>query len=93
MSLQSSAQKQLREHVARIERLQEEQKALGADIKDIFTVAKSQGFNPKIIRKVLGKRKQSAAERAEEDALITDYLHALEGTPMGDYIENQEKAA
>lgn len=91
MTLQASAQAQLRQFIERIERLSEEQKALGADIKDIYAEAKAIGFEPKIMRKVIAKRKKSEAERQEEDALLKTYLHALgmEGTPMGEWVEKQ----
>lgn len=95
MNLQASAQKQLKQHIEKIERLLEEQKALGADIKDELTVAKGNGFDPKIIRKVLALRKKSATERQEEEAIIATYCHALgmDGTPLGDYADRQLVAA
>lgn len=94
-ALQSSAQKQLRQHVEKIERMQEEQKAIGSDIKDEMTVAKGNGFDPKIIRKLLALRKKSETERNEEQALIDTYCHALgmAGTPLGEFAERQLEAA
>jgi uncharacterized protein (UPF0335 family) len=67
----------LRSVVERIERLQEERKALQSDIKDIFTEAKSAGFDAKVIRKVLARRAMDAAEREEQDTLLDTYERAL----------------
>lgn len=71
----------LRSIVDRIERLEEERKALGADIKDIYLEAKSAGFEPKAIRKVVHDRKQDAAALEELETLVEVYKRAL-----GDYI-------
>jgi uncharacterized protein (UPF0335 family) len=91
MTLQASSQAQLRQFIERIEHLSEEQKALGSDIKDVYAEAKSVGFDPKIMRKVIAKRKKSDAERQEEDALLDTYLVALgmAGTPLGDWGAKQ----
>lgn len=94
--LQSDAQKKLRHVVERVERIQEEVKGLTADIKDLLAEAKSQGLDPKIIRKILALRKKDKAERDEEQAILDVYLAALgmlDGTPMGDYLERQEGLA
>jgi uncharacterized protein (UPF0335 family) len=77
MTLQQSAQNQLRQFIEQIERLEEEKKALTADIRDKFAEAKALGFDPKIMKKVLSLRKRSKSEREEEDALLETYLHAL----------------
>jgi uncharacterized protein (UPF0335 family) len=84
-----SAQNQLRQIVEGIERLEEEKKALGGDVKDKYLEAKGLGFDAKIIRKIIALRKRSKAEREEEESIMATYLHALEafdGTPMGDHI-------
>jgi uncharacterized protein (UPF0335 family) len=73
------AEGQLKSLVQRIERLEEEKKALAGDIKEVYAEAKSQGFDTKILRKVIALRKRDTAERAEEDALIELYLGALGG--------------
>lgn len=67
----------LRSIVERIERLEEERKALGADIKDVFAEAKSAGFDTKTIRLVLRLRKQDPEEREEQEALRDLYMRAL----------------
>ena len=77
MTLQQSAQDQLRQYVEQIERLEEEKKALAADIREKFLEAKAVGFDPKIMKKVLSLRKRSKSERQEEDAVLETYLHAL----------------
>lgn len=71
------AQGQLRALVERIERLEEEKKTIAGDIKEVYAEAKSNGFDTKILRKVISLRKKDAAERQEEDALIDVYLAAL----------------
>ncbi len=77
MTLQQSAQNQLRQYIEQIERLEEEKKALTADIREKFLEAKAVGFDPKIMKKVLSLRKRSKTERQEEDAVLETYLHAL----------------
>ena len=76
-TLQDTAQKQLREYIDQIERLEEDKAALHEDIKDKYGEAKSLGFDSKILRKVIRLRKQSADARREEDAILDVYLHAL----------------
>lgn len=76
-TLQASSQNQLRQFIEQIERLEEEKKALSADIRDKFLEAKAQGFDPKIMKKVISLRKRSKSERQEEDAVLETYLHAL----------------
>jgi len=76
-SLQSSAQKQLRQLIEQIERLEEEKKALAGDIRDKYAEAKGLGFDVKAIRKVISLRKKSQTDRQEEEAILAVYLHAL----------------
>jgi uncharacterized protein (UPF0335 family) len=73
----SFAQGQLRSLIERIERLEEEKKAIAADIKEVYAEAKSNGFDVKVIRKVVSLRKKDQAERAEEEAMLDLYLAAL----------------
>jgi uncharacterized protein (UPF0335 family) len=68
---------QLQSIVDRIEKLEDERALLAADIKDIYTEAKGNGFDPKIIKKVVALRKKDAAQRAEEEALLETYMSAL----------------
>lgn len=77
----------LRAFVERIERLNEEKKALCEDIKEVYAEAKSNGFDPKIIRKIVSIRGLDPDKRAEEEALLDVYLKALgmlADTPLGE---------
>ena len=76
-TLQASAQKQLQQLIEQIERLEEEKKALSADIRDKFAEAKGLGFDVKIMRKVISLRKKTRTEREEEESILAVYLHAL----------------
>jgi uncharacterized protein (UPF0335 family) len=76
-TLQSSAQKQLRQLVEQIERLEEEKKALAGDIRDKYLEAKAVGFDVKALRKIVSLRKKSKTDRQEEEAILSVYLHAL----------------
>src|SRR6478672_8056273 len=76
-SLQVSAQKQLRQLVEQIERLEEEKKALAGDIRDKYLEAKGVGFDPKALRKIVSLRKKSQTDRQEEEAILAVYMHAL----------------
>ena len=71
---------QLRTIVERIERLEEEKKTIAADIKEVYAEAKGNGFDIKILRKVISLRKKDANERQEEESMIDVYLAAL-GAP------------
>lgn len=68
---------QLRAIVERIERLEEEKKALADDVRDVYAEAKANGFDTKTLRTVIRLRKQDKAEREEQEALLDLYLHAL----------------
>ncbi|MEQ8443079.1 MAG: DUF2312 domain-containing protein [Alphaproteobacteria bacterium] len=67
----------LRSFIERIERLEEEKKALADDIKEVYSEAKGQGFDTKTMRKIVSLRKKDPDDRAEEDALLDTYLSAL----------------
>lgn len=67
----------LRSIVNRIERLEEERKALGADIKDIYAEAKSAGFDVKVLRQLIRLRKQAPAEVEEQETLLEVYRRAI----------------
>jgi uncharacterized protein (UPF0335 family) len=73
----SFAKDQLKSIVERIERLEEEKRALADDIKEVYAEAKGNGFDTKILRTVVRLRKQDANERQEAEALLDLYLHAL----------------
>ncbi|MGD0562320.1 MAG: DUF2312 domain-containing protein [Roseiarcus sp.] len=67
----------LRAFIERIERLEEEKKALADDIKDVYAEAKGNGFDVKIIRKIVSIRKQDRDKRREEEEILDLYLAAL----------------
>lgn len=67
----------LRSIVERIERLEEERKALGSDIKDVYSYSKSAGFDVKVLRQLIAIRKREAADVEEEKSLLDVYMHAL----------------
>ena len=77
MTMQASTQQQLRQFIEQIERLEEEKKALAADVRDKFAEAKALGFDPKIMKKIISLRKRSRTDREEEDAVLATYMHAL----------------
>ena len=67
----------LRSIIDRIERLEDERKALGSDIRDVFTEAKSAGFDVKVIKQLLKLRKQEPAEVEEQETILDAYRRAL----------------
>jgi uncharacterized protein (UPF0335 family) len=71
------AKDQLKAIVERIERLEEEKKAIADDIRDVYGEAKGNGYDVKALRTVIRLRKQDKDERAEQEAILDTYLHAL----------------
>jgi uncharacterized protein (UPF0335 family) len=71
------AKDQLKAIVERIEHLEEEKKAIADDIKDVYAEAKGNGYDVKALRKIIRLRKQDKNERAEEEAILETYMHAL----------------
>lgn len=67
----------LRSIVERIENLEGEKKALADDVKDIYAEAKSAGFDSKVIRRIIARRKKDQAEMEQLDTLEDLYLQAL----------------
>jgi uncharacterized protein (UPF0335 family) len=76
-ALTDTAREKLRLTVERIERLEEERKAVADQIKDVYAEAKAMGYDTKALRKVISLRKKDRDQRAEEDAILEVYLHAL----------------
>jgi len=68
---------QLKSYIERIERLEEEKAAMATDIREVFAEAKANGYDTKIMRKVISLRKVDAAEREEQDQLLELYQQAL----------------
>jgi uncharacterized protein (UPF0335 family) len=73
----SVAPDQLRAFIERIERLEEDKAAISGDLKEVYAEAKGNGFDVKIMRKVVALRKKDRAERLEEEAILDLYLQAL----------------
>jgi len=71
------AKEQLKSFIERIERLEEEKKSIADDIADVFQEAKGTGFDTKALREILKIRKQDADQRAEHEAIVDLYLHAM----------------
>jgi uncharacterized protein (UPF0335 family) len=71
------AKDQLKALVERIEHLEDEKKAIADDIKDVYAEAKGNGYDVKALRKIIRLRKQDKNERAEEEAILETYMHAL----------------
>ncbi|MBD25839.1 MAG: hypothetical protein CMG46_12700 [Candidatus Marinimicrobia bacterium] len=71
-----SAQR-LKSFIQRIERLEEEKKALAADIREIYSEARSTGLDSKIMRQVIKIRQMDQSEREEQESLIQIYLSAV----------------
>jgi uncharacterized protein (UPF0335 family) len=77
--LNSTAQTRLKTIIERVERLEEDKAAVATDIKEVFLEAKGEGFDVKILRKVVRLRKQDKAKRLEEEAILDLYLAAIGG--------------
>lgn len=67
----------LRSLIERIERLEEDRKALGSDIKDVYAEAKSAGFDVKVLRQIIRIRTQEPADVEEQETLLDVYRRAL----------------
>jgi uncharacterized protein (UPF0335 family) len=67
----------LKSFIERIEKLEEERKAIGGDIKDVYSEAKGVGYDVKTMRKIVQLRGMDAADRAEAETLLDIYKHAL----------------
>lgn len=81
MAEQGVAGDLLRSFVERIERLEEEKKAIADDIREIYAEAKGNGFDAKILRQVVRLRTLDKSERMEQEAILDLYMHALGMVP------------
>lgn len=77
MTKSGFAKDRLRSFVERVERLEEERAALGADIREVYAEAKGEGFDVKIMRQVVRLRKMDKADFQEQEAIMDLYLSAL----------------
>jgi uncharacterized protein (UPF0335 family) len=71
------AKDHLKAFVERVERLEEEKKAIADDIRDVYGEAKANGFDIKALRAIVRLRKQDADERREQASILETYMHAL----------------
>ena len=71
------AKDQLKAFVERVERLEEEKKAIADDIRDVYAEAKGNGFDVKALRTIVRMRKEDADERSEHETILETYMHAL----------------
>jgi uncharacterized protein (UPF0335 family) len=78
-AINTSGQGKLKSLIERIERLEEDKAAVAGDLREVYAEAKGEGFDVKIVRKVVRLRKQDTAQRAEEEALIELYISAIGG--------------
>ena len=86
MTKTTFAHNQLRDIVVRIERLEDEKKAISADVREVFAEAKANGFDTKIIRQLIAIRKKEPKVREEEQSVLEVYMSALgmlSDTPLG----------
>mgnify|MGYP001549016542 FL=1 len=77
MSEGNIAADQLRLFIERIERLEEEKKGIADDIKDVYSEAKSTGYDTKTMRQIVRLRKLEKHVRLEAEALLETYKAAL----------------
>jgi uncharacterized protein (UPF0335 family) len=68
---------ELKSIVARIERLEEEKRSISEDIKEVYAEAKANGYDAKVLRKVVALRARDLNERKEEEAILDLYLQAV----------------
>lgn len=76
-SPQSITGERIRSFVERAEKLHEERAALADDLKELFAEARSQGFDVKVLKKIIQDRAKDPNERAEFEALLDTYKHAM----------------
>lgn len=82
----SKENSQLTSIVARIEKLEDEKAVIAEDIKEVYAEAKGNGFDVKVLRKIIAMRKQDAEKRREEQAVLAVYMQELgmlADTPLG----------
>lgn len=83
---------QLKSIIGRVEKLEEEKTAIGADIRDVFAEAKGNGFDVKAIRQIIKLRKMDAQEREEQETMLDTYMRALGMLPELDEEDEFEAA-
>ena len=71
------AKDHLKAFVERVEKLEEEKKTIGDEIRDVYAEAEANGFDVKALRAIVRLRKQDVDERREQEAILETYMHAL----------------
>jgi uncharacterized protein (UPF0335 family) len=71
------AKDRLKAFVERVEKLEEEKKAISDDVRDVYAEAKANGYDTKALRTVVKLRKMDINERKEQEAVLETYMHAL----------------
>lgn len=84
------ARDQLRAFIERIENLEEQKDAINEDTKEVYAAARGSGFDVKVMRQIVRIRKQDRNERAEQEAILSIYLHAL-GLETHDPMEGENE--
>lgn len=77
-STESVAAQELGQFIERIERLEEEKRAISGDIKDVYGEAKGRGYDTTSIRTLIRERRQDENERIERETILDTYRQALE---------------
>lgn len=77
VQLQQSAKEKLKSIVAKIEGLEDQKTEIQAEIKDVYADAKAQGYDAKVLRKLIALRKVDKRTREEQEQILDLYLHAL----------------
>lgn len=72
-----STDDRLRLLIERVERLEEEKKGIGDDIRDVYSEMKAVGYDPKIVRQIIRLRAMKPDDRAEMEAILDTYKAAL----------------
>jgi uncharacterized protein (UPF0335 family) len=67
----------LKGFIERVERLEAEKKDIASDVREVYSEAKGNGFDPKIMRILIKRRAMDRAAREEQDALVATYARAL----------------
>ena len=75
--INSNSAARLKSIIERVENLEEEKKSINNDIKDVLGEASAEGFDVKILRKIVSMRKKPKAERENEETILETYLMAL----------------
>ena len=71
------AGERLKSFIERVERLEEEKKALADDIRDVYSEAKANGFEVRVMRQIVKIRKMDKDDLDEQEALLETYMRAL----------------